>query len=194
MEKDIKKDEPIEINDINTVDDLDKLQEASWSPSVDVYIDINFTKLLDIDTINQRFQAEAIIESRWVDPNIKSFKDTLDEKKIWKPDLYIENGIKDVREEVSYQIVPVGADLALQVGKFDKNGNKKYMICEMRKVTGIFYENLELENFPVDVQDLTIFVVTKKPGTIVRFISTSDGKKETIQTNSMLGKINIIIN
>jgi hypothetical protein len=194
MEKENKKDESIKINDINTVDDLDKLQEASWSPSVDVYIDINFTKLLDIDTINQRFQAEAIIESRWVDPNIKSFKDTLDEKKIWKPDLYIENGIKDVREEVSYQIVPVGADLDLQVDKFDKNGNKQYMICEMRKVTGIFYENLELENFPVDVQDLTIFVVTKKPGNIVRFISTSDGKKETIHTNSMLGKINIIIN
>jgi hypothetical protein len=194
MEKENKKDESIEVNDINTVDDLDKLQEASWSPSVDVYIDINFTKLLEIDTINQRFQAEAIIESRWVDPNIKSFKDTLDEKKIWKPDLYIENGIKDVREDVSYQIVPVGADLALQVGKFDKNGNKQYMICEMRKVTGIFYENLELENFPVDVQDLTIFVVTKKPGTIVKFISKSDVKKETIQTNSMLGKINTIIN
>ena len=46
---------------INTMDDLDKLQEASWAPKVDVYININFTKLLDIDTINQRFQGIDIL-------------------------------------------------------------------------------------------------------------------------------------
>ena len=110
---------------------------------------------------------------------------------MWKPDLYIENGIKDVREEVSYQIVPIGDDL--QINKVDDSGKKLFMICEMRKVTGIFYENLELQDFPLDVQDLTIFVVTKKPGKIINFISLcggkKDGEKEKINTHSMLGKV-----
>ena len=172
---------------INDMDDLDKLQEASWASTVKVYINISFTKLLDIDTINQRFQAEAIIEAKWVDPNIKSVQDVLDEKKMWKPDLYIENGIKDVKEEVTYQIVPIPKNLLPKIEQYDANGEENLMICEMRKVTGIFYENLELQNFPLDVQDLTIYVVTKKPGNIVKF-KPMCAKKEGIKINSMLDK------
>jgi hypothetical protein len=51
--------------------ELDKLEQASWTPTVDVYVQVSYTKILDIDTINQRFQAEAIIESKWCDPHIK---------------------------------------------------------------------------------------------------------------------------
>ena len=79
---------------IKDMKDLDKLQEARWSSTVDIVINICIVKFLDIDTVNQRFQAEAIIESKWFDPNIKSFKDVLDEKTMWKPDLYCENGVK----------------------------------------------------------------------------------------------------
>ena len=101
----------------------------------------------------------------------------------------MENAVKDVKEEVSYQIVPIGVDLASKISKFNESRKKQFMICEMRKVTGIFYENLELQHFPLDVQDLTIHVVTKKPGNIVKFSfkSASDGTKETINTHSMLG-------
>jgi hypothetical protein len=165
------------------MDDLDKLQEASWASTVNVFITISYTKILDIDTINQRFQAEAVIESNWVDPNIKSVSDSFDDKRMWKPDLYIENGIKDVREEVSYRIVPDSTKKwEIFNGtsfKSDISGTEqRFMICEMRKVTGIFYENLELEDFPLDVQDLTITVATKKPGNIVRFVQMQKEEKE----------------
>jgi hypothetical protein len=150
------------------MDDLDKRQEASWTSTVEVYIRICYTKILDIDTINQRFQADAIIESIWFDPNIKSLNDTLNEKQMWKPDLYIENGVKDVKEELSYQIVPYTPNEWIKLD--DDNKEPKFLICEMRKVTGIFFENLELEDFPLDVQDLTIKVATKKPGNIVKFV------------------------
>ena len=150
------------------MDELDKFLEASWSPTVDVFINISYTKILDIDTINQRFQAEAIIESKWFDPNIKSINDSIDEKKIWKPDLYVENGIKDVKEEVVYRVVPHGKK---------KLASSHLMIMELRKVTGIFYENLELEDFPLDVQDLTIHVASRKPGYIVNFIIMQDEQK-----------------
>ena len=64
MEKQNKTEMPSEKNfekiEYN-MDDLDKLQEAPWASTVDVFININFTKLLDIDTINQRFQGIKIL-------------------------------------------------------------------------------------------------------------------------------------
>ena len=170
------------------MDELDKFLEASWSPTVDVFINISYTKILDIDTINQRFQAEAIIESKWFDPNIKSINDPIDEKKIWKPDLYVENGIKDVKEEVVYRVVPDTTkqwrSKAVQVMDYSK---QNFMVCEMRKVTGVFYENLELEDFPLDVQDLTLQVASKKPGDIVHFVTMQEDKKEVV-ISSLLDK------
>lgn len=135
----------------------------------DVYINISYSKIHDIDTINQRFQAEVIIESKWYDSSIKT--DNFDEKKIWKPELYIENGIKDVREEVAYHLI--------------QNDEKRNNVCEIRKVTGIFYENLELQDFPLDVQDLTITVTTKKPGDEVNFLVLQDAEKNIKISNTL---------
>ena len=124
-------------DDVSNMNDLDRLKEATWSPTVGVLINVNYTKLLDIDTINQRFQAEAIIESKWIDPGINSYKHKIDESSIWKPDLYIENGIKDIKEEVTYQIVPFSTE---ELPKFmmksirENVNNKIFMMCEMRKV------------------------------------------------------------
>jgi hypothetical protein len=145
------------------MDELEKKQEASWSSTVDVYLVASYSRIIDIDTLNQRFQADAIIESRWYDPNIKNINDLFDEKKIWKPELYIENGVKDVREEVKYQVVE---DLFPEAS----NQKPRYMVSELRKVTGLFYEHLELEDFPLDVQDLTITVASKKPNKMVNLI------------------------
>jgi hypothetical protein len=160
--------------------ELDKLERASWTDTVKVYIQISYTKILDIDTINQRFQAEALIESKWFDPNLNSLDDYIDERKIWKPDIYIENAIKDVREDVTYKIVPfhdtIVATNAIKHMSLLTTG-LQYMMCELRKVSGIFYENLELEDFPLDIQDLTITVATKKPGRIVLFKLLQDEVK-----------------
>jgi hypothetical protein len=140
------------------MDDLDKTQEANWTKTVDVFIQVNITKINDIDTVNQRFQAEAIIESKWYDPSITSIHDTIDPNKIWKPELYIENAINDVKEDTRYRVV-VGGD-----------SNSHLMVCEIRKVKGLFWEKLELENFPLDTQDLTLIIATKKSGSRVNFV------------------------
>lgn len=138
------------------MDKWDKFQEASWTSTVDVWVQVSFTKIHDVDTINQRFQAEAMIESKWHDPNVKCLNESIDSNKIWKPDLYVENALGDVKEEVHYKIIP--------------EDNDQLMIYEIRRVRGVFYENLELENFPLDVQDLTLFVSTKKSGNKVNLI------------------------
>lgn len=42
---------------------MDEYEALVENHTVDVQIRVSFTKIYDIDTINQRFQAEAIIES-----------------------------------------------------------------------------------------------------------------------------------
>ena len=165
--------------------EVDRPECASWSPTVDVYIVINYTKILDIDTLNQRFHAEAIIESKWFDPGIKTLNDTIDEKHIWKPDLYVENGLigKEYKEEIIYRII--SENIEIFVNQNESVKETRFMICEIRKVIGIFHENLELENFPLDVQDLTIHVATKKPGNIVKLITMQEEKKILKVSNTL---------
>lgn len=120
----------------------------------DVFVRVSFSKIYDIDTINQRFQAELLVESKWHEPNINSINSDLN-KLDWKPEIYIENAINDPREEVFNKVV-------------EENGT--LMITEIRKVKGIFWENLELENFPLDIQNLSVVLVSRKSGKKVNFI------------------------
>jgi hypothetical protein len=52
--------------------------------------------------------------------------------------LYIDNSVGDLKNDVWHKVVYDGIDTP--------------MIYEMRKVKGVFLENLELNDFPVDVQ------------------------------------------
>lgn len=135
---------------------------------VDVYIQTSFTKILDIDTVNQRFQAEAIIESKWYDPSITNLNQKIDINLLWKPDLYVENAIGDIKTDVSYKLIKQNRKNSSLVENLDDNV-PLVLVCELRKVCGTFYERLELEDFPLDIQDLTIIVATRKPGCAVNF-------------------------
>lgn len=64
--------------------------------------------------------------------------DCFDANKFWNPLLYIDNSVGDLKNDVWHKVV--------------YNGDDTPMIYEMRKVKGIFLENLELNDFPVDVQ------------------------------------------
>jgi hypothetical protein len=101
-------------------------------------------------TLQEKFYAEVVIEARWLyDPEAAS----------WNPNLYVKNALGDVKQEVASELVdhldePVYAD------------NKKHEIIyvwEIRKVVGTFWEKLELNSFPVDVQQLSVQIVTRCP-------------------------------
>lgn len=90
----------------------------------------------------------------------------------WSPQLYIENAIGDLKEEIRHKLEIVekeGSDL-LNDPNFDpKNGQYKNIVnnltvrvCEMRKLRGVFYERLELYDFPMDMQELSITLTSKK--------------------------------
>jgi hypothetical protein len=109
---------------------------------------------------------------------------------MWRPDIYVENAIKDVREEVSYKVLPFNDKILRKTAMNNQNieikDKEQFMVCELRKVTGIFYENLELEDFPLDIQDLSLTVATKKPGSIVNFILLQNETK-SIKISNTLG-------
>jgi hypothetical protein len=90
----------------------------------------------------------------------------------WTPQLYIENAIGDIKEEIRHKLEIVekeGSDL-LNDPNFDaKQGQYKNVVnnltvrvCEMRKLRGVFYERLELYDFPMDMQELSITLTSKR--------------------------------
>jgi hypothetical protein len=116
----------------------------------------------EIDTLNEKYQAQLSIESRWcvdVDrlPADLSADDSSrlhDGKSVslnkyadthWHPQLYIENALGDLKEQIRY------------TAKLNRDEQRIY-ICEHRDVKGLFWEKLELQHFPSDVQDLSISI------------------------------------
>lgn len=62
----------------------------------------------------------------------------------WHPNLFIENALGDVKEQIRHS-----AKLIL---------NNKICVCEHRDIKGSFWEKLELYHFPSDIQELTISI------------------------------------
>jgi hypothetical protein len=121
-----------------------------------------FFRIGEIDTLNEKYQAQASIEARWavnfdslaVDLSLDDQKHLIDGKSVtlvkytesnWHPQLYIENAIGDFKEQIRYS------------ARKSKHDNE-YYVCEHRDVKGIFWEKLELYHFPSDIQDLSISI------------------------------------
>jgi hypothetical protein len=116
----------------------------------------------EIDTLNEKYQAQASIESRWVVDfdKLSSGLPSDDQQRLlegktisllkygdshWHPHLYIENALGDLKEQIRYS------------ARRSKEDHEIY-VCEHRDIKGVFWEKLELHHFPCDVQDLSISV------------------------------------
>ena len=76
------------------------LNDSDNTPKV-VNVAIEFLKIGEIDTMNEKYQAEARIESRWHE---KQQISEYDRKKHWNPELYIENILQETKEQIRYEI------------------------------------------------------------------------------------------
>ncbi|UJR07959.1 hypothetical protein I4U23_012238 [Adineta vaga] len=128
--------------------------------TIQVYVRLVFLRIGEIDTLNEKYQAHASIESRWIvsfdqfssieQDRLLNGKSLVLEKYTethWHPQLYIENGLGDLKEQIKY---------SAKLNKIDK----EIYICEHRIVKGLFWEKLELYHFPTDVQDLSISITS----------------------------------
>ena len=65
-----------------------------------IEVRIEFMSLGEVDTMNEKYQAEVKIRSRWYDDEII---DQYDKNKHWNPKLFIQNALHDLKEDISYQ-------------------------------------------------------------------------------------------
>ncbi|CAF1165902.1 unnamed protein product [Adineta steineri] len=129
---------------------------------IKVSIRLMFLRIGEIDTLNEKYQAQIAIEARWqvkLD-KLLSILSSDDQKRLsdgksislmnytelnWHPQLFIENAIGDLKEQIRY------------TAKKSKEDNQIY-VCEHRDIKGLFWEKLELHHFPSDIQELSISI------------------------------------
>ncbi|XP_025092795.1 uncharacterized protein LOC112562932 isoform X5 [Pomacea canaliculata] len=156
---------------------------------IKVLVCVQFFKVGEIDTLKEQYTADVIVRARWREPSLDgqlsetldkgeaelyrnpklaesmgSIKqgDMLEPGKYWNPKLYIENAYGDPKENFRYRVM------------FNEKGEA--FISEKRTIKGTFMENLELDDFPFDVQDLTVTVASEFPSTEVELIEDSDNR------------------
>jgi hypothetical protein len=70
------------------------------------YVRVTFEiwKIGEIDTMNEKYNAEYYIESKWFEDSSKLNNSTYDPQKNWNPKLFIENAYQDLKEKIDYEI------------------------------------------------------------------------------------------
>ncbi|GFR96706.1 cys-loop ligand-gated ion channel-like isoform X4 [Elysia marginata] len=123
-----------------------------------VYIKAVFLKIEDINTIQEYFSGLVFVKSRWREPALDSFfgKDVSNIKweGMWGPKLDINNVLGEAKQQIWRDV------------QFNAKGEA--FAVEKRRVKGNFTERMELQEFPFDIQDLSLLI-------------TSDFKEEMIQ-------------
>ena len=76
----------------------------------------------------------------------------------WNPNLYVKNALGDVKQEVVCEFVNY-LDEPIETNK----EQDIIYVWEIRKVVGTFWEKLELNSFPADVQQLSLQIATRCP-------------------------------
>ena len=102
-----------------------------------VEISVTFLKIGEIDTLKEQFEADILVKSRWREPALDD-QHVTELSSYWNPKIYIENAIGEPSEEFYLSV--------------EYNECMEAYLSEKKKVKGVFLENLELKDFPFDVQ------------------------------------------
>ena len=130
-------------------------------------------------TLHERFYGEIVIEARWLyDPQAAT----------WNPNLYIKNALGDVKQEIINTFVDQFDE---PVDNVDKTRNRVIYVWEIRKVIGSFWEKLELNNFPVDVQQLSLQIVTRCSNDECVLVENPN-QPSIVNREAFIGKISLI--
>jgi hypothetical protein len=100
-----------------------------------VQIYLIFLRIGEIDNVKERFQADAYLEASWEDNSV-DIKNGFNPHQNWDPELFIENAVGNLKQDIKYRV--------------EKKDNKT-KIVEMRTIKGVFWEKLELWDFPLGI-------------------------------------------
>lgn len=147
----------------------------------EVELRIIFLRIGEIDTQNEKFFAEILVEAKWEEPKLSAEFDqrlVREEKELssanalryWNPKIYIENALNDPSQAtISYKMKK---EISKECSSPDDmtsdftNVQFKFWIYEYRKVKGYFFEKLELEYFPIDTQSMSIVMTSYRSNVI----------------------------
>ena len=107
-----------------------------------VQLYVVFLRVGEIDNVKERFQADAYFEACWEDNTIDP-KSSFDPRHHWEPELFIENAVGNLKQDIKYKIE-------------EKEG--KTIVHEMRMIKGVFWEKLELWDFPLGMLNVHFFL------------------------------------
>lgn len=125
---------------------------ANRRDKVTVFVRVVFVKVGEIDTLKETFMADVFIQAKWREPRLDGRRHVAASEanwnKYWNPKLFIENTVSEPSETTWTTVC--------------FSGDGKATMCERRRVKGCFLENLELDQFPFDTQDLTLTVTSER--------------------------------
>ncbi len=71
--------------------------------TIQVYFE--FIRIGEIDTMNEKYNAEICIESKWIE---KDHIQNYNPEQHWNPQLFIENTLIEPKEKIKYKIIRQG--------------------------------------------------------------------------------------
>ncbi|XP_045184248.2 acetylcholine-gated ion channel acc-4-like [Mercenaria mercenaria] len=108
-----------------------------------VHVAVTFLKIGEVETIKEYFEADVYIQARWREPLLDKTKTTVsDFTQFWNPELVLQNVFEDPKEQIWHEV------------RYMQHGEA--FIYEMRRVKGKFMETMELNDFPFDVQGISM--------------------------------------
>ncbi|XP_060558061.1 acetylcholine-gated ion channel acc-4-like [Ruditapes philippinarum] len=126
-----------------------------------VYVTVTFLKLGEIDTIKEYFEADVYIQARWREPLLDNTKTTVsDYTQFWNPELVLQNVFEDPKEQVWHEV------------RHMQHGEA--FIYEMRRVKGKFMETMELNDFPFDVQGISMVLSSELTKDVLTIVEDKD--------------------
>ena len=99
--------------------------------TVEVYL--IFLRVGEIDNVKERFQTDAFFEACWEDETVDP-RQSFDPRQNWEPELFLENAVANLKQDIKYRV---------------ERRNGKTKVYESRMIKGIFWERLELWDFPL---------------------------------------------
>ncbi|BFY98287.1 hypothetical protein BsWGS_01327 [Bradybaena similaris] len=126
----------------------------SYKDQVLVEVKVVFVRIIDIDTVNQQFDAEMYIQARWPESQFAGYTEEqlqeIDFAQCWNPMLTILNIVGLLENDRASMLLRYEPDRVYPI------------LTYMWHVKGFFREILELQHFPFDVQEVSVVISSER--------------------------------
>merc|ERR1712002_449701 len=117
-----------------------------------VIVRVTFVKIGEINTLKECYEADVLLCISWRATELEKKEEMgvigINPNDYWNPKIYIDNSIGSPKLTSSVQIEK-------------RNDDKEIWFVEYKRYQGSFLEPLDLYEFPFDVQDLSVTVMSE---------------------------------